>query len=70
MAVAWVIWFLCMKQLGLLMMEIPTFGEKEYKMPRLWINIIVYSIAIIKFNQVFKTLNGKIVFLENWKYMN
>ena len=58
-----------MKQLGLLMLEVPGLNEKTYKMPRLWINIIIYSIAIIKFNQVFKTLNGKIVFLENWKYM-
>ena len=68
-AVAWVIWFLCMKQLGLLMLEIPSLNEKKYKMPRLWIIIIIYSLIIIKFNQVFKTLNGKIVFLENWKYM-
>lgn len=58
-----------MKQLGLLMLEIPSLNEKKYKMPRLWINIIIYSLIIIKFNQVFKTLNGKIVFLENWKYM-
>ena len=69
MLFAWVIWFLCMKQLGLLMLEVPGLNEKTYKMPRLWINIIIYSIAIIWFNKIFKRLNGKIVFLENWKYM-
>lgn len=68
MIIAWVIWYLCMKQLGFWMMEIPGFGEKEYKLPRLWICIFVYSIAIIKFNQYFKGFATKVVTLENKKY--
>ena len=37
-------------------------------MPRLWINIFVYSVAIIYFNANFKKIAGKIVALENKKY--
>jgi len=37
-------------------------------MPRLWISIFVYSLAIIEFNKFFKGFAGKVVTLENWKY--
>ena len=68
MVVAWAIWFMCMKQLGFWLLEVPTLGEKQYKLPRLWINVIVYSIAIIYFNRYFKTAARKIVIAENLKY--
>lgn len=42
--------------------------EPEYKIPRLWINIIVYSIAVIYFNRYFKNAARKIVVAENRKY--
>ena len=50
MCLAWVIWYLCMKLLAKAMLEIPGFKEKQYKLPRLWINVIVYSYAVILFN--------------------
>jgi len=68
MCVAWAIWYLCMKQLGFWTLEVPGLGEKTYKLPRLWINVIVYSIAIIYFNRYFKTAANKIVTAENLKY--
>ena len=68
MSVAWGIWYLCMKQFGYWMLEIDGFNDKKYKMPRLWINIFIYSIAIIYFNRNFKKIATKIVNLENKKY--
>ena len=68
MCVAWVIWYLCMKALALALLEIPGFNEKTYKLPRLWINVITYSLAVIKFNGVFKNYVGKVVKKENLKY--
>ena len=50
------------------MLEIDGFNDKKYKMPRLWINIFIYSIAIIYFNRNFKKIATKIVNLENKKY--
>ena len=59
-----------MKQLGIWLLEIDTLNEKSYKLPRLWINMIVYSIAVIYFNRVFKSVASKIVIAENKKYRN
>lgn len=50
MAIAWCIWYLCMKQLGFWLIEIEALDKKEYKVPRLWFTIIIYSIAVIIFN--------------------
>ena len=50
MCIAWVVWYLCMKLLGKLMLEIPELNAKHLKIPRLWINVITYSIAVIYFN--------------------
>ena len=68
MAVGWVIWYLCMKQLALLLVEIDALNEKEFKIPRLWVTISVYSIAVIYFNRVFKKVARNIVIAENRKY--
>ena len=68
MCVAWVVWYLCMKLLGKLMLEIPELNAKHLKVPRLWINVIVYSLAIIEFNKRFKVFVGKVVVAENLKY--
>ena len=40
----------------------------QYSLPRLWINVIVYSYAVIKFNFQFKKHARTIVILENRKY--
>lgn len=66
--IAFAIWNLCMKQLGFWLLEIDALKEPSYKLPRLWINIIVYSIAVIYFNRVFKTAARSIVVKENKKY--
>jgi len=58
MVIAWIIWFLCMKQLSALMLEVEGLNDKVYKLPRLWINVIVYSIAVIWFNGKFKSAAG------------
>ena len=68
MAIAWCIWYLCMKQLGFWLIEIEALDKKEYKVPRLWFTIIIYSIAVIIFNGQFKKAAGKIVVAENKKY--
>ena len=68
MIVAWVVWYLCMKLLGKLMLEIPELNAKHLKVPRLWINVITYSIAVIKFNGYFKGHVVRIVTKENLKY--
>ena len=57
-----------MKLLAKAMLEIPGFKEKQYKLPRLWINVIVYSYAVILFNGKFKDIVGKVVAGENLKY--
>ena len=67
-AIAFLIWNMCMKQLGFLLLEVDSLKEKEFKLPRLWINIIVYSIAVIYFNRVFKNAARRIVVAENKKY--
>lgn len=69
MVVAWCLWYLCMKQLGFWMLEINAINAKEYKLYRLWINIIVYSIAIIYFNRKFKVIAADIVNKEKKLYM-
>ena len=68
MCVAWIVWYCCMKLLAKLMLIPEWLNGKELKIPRLWINVIVYSYAVIKFNGVFKTFVGKVVFNENLKY--
>lgn len=68
MCVAWVIWYMCMKQLGLWLLKIDAISDPALNVPRLWINITVYSIAVIKFNQYFKTAAVRIVKAENHKY--
>lgn len=68
MCVAWGIWYCCMKLLGKLMLIPDWLNGKELKIPRLWINVIVYSYAVIKFNDIFKGFVGKIVKAENLKY--
>lgn len=68
MCIAWVVWYLCMKQLAKWLKDIPGLGAKSWKLPRLWINVIVYSIAVIKFNGYFKGFVGKLVTKENLKY--
>lgn len=50
MVIAWCIWYMCMKQLGFWLIEIDALDKKEYKVPRLWFTIIIYSIAVIIFN--------------------
>ena len=45
--IAWILWYFYMKQLGYWMLEIDAINAKEYKSYRLWVNIIIYSIAII-----------------------
>lgn len=37
-------------------------------MPRLWVCVITYSWAVIKFNFYFKQVVAWAVKLENWKY--
>jgi len=54
--------------LGFWLLEIEAFNEPELKLPRLWINIIIYSIAVIIFNKVFKSVARDIVIAENKKY--
>ena len=68
MCVAWVIWYLCMKLLAKGMMEIDGLNSKELKLPRLWINVITYSIAVIYFNGYFKGFVAKVVNAEQLKY--
>ena len=68
MAFAFGIWYLCMKALGKWLLEIDGLKEKQYKLPRLWINVVVYSIAVIYFNRVFKVVARNIVVAENRKY--
>ena len=68
MVVAWCIWYLCMKQFGIWMLEIEAINDKAYKLYRLWVNIIIYSIAVIYFNRFFKSAAAKIVTAENKKY--
>ena len=68
MIVAFGIWNLCMKQLGKLLASIESISDKQYAIPRLWICIIIYSIAVIFFNKYFKTVSSKIVVAENLKY--
>ena len=55
MSIAWVIWYLTMKQLGFWLLEIEAISDSSYKMPRLWITITVCSICVVYFNKVFKT---------------
>ena len=50
------------------MLEIDAINAKEYKLYRLWVNIIVYSISIIYFNRQFKVFAGRIVNKENKLY--
>ena len=50
------------------MLEIDAINAKEYKLYRLWVNVIVYSIAIIYFNRQFKQFAGRIVTAENKLY--
>ena len=68
MGVAFVIWYLSMKLLAKGLEKIPTLKDPEYKLPRLWINIFVYSVMVIWFNGHFKKAAGKIVAAENKKY--
>ena len=57
-----------MKQLALLLLEIDALNEVEFKIPRLWVTISVYSVAIIVFNRQFKKVARYIVVAENRKY--
>ena len=50
------------------MLEVDGLNDKVYKLPRLWIRVIIYSIAVIYFNGYFKTAAGRIVKAENLKY--
>mmetsp|Transcript_30458 Transcript_30458/g.37495 ORF Transcript_30458/g.37495 Transcript_30458/m.37495 type:complete len:320 (-) Transcript_30458:991-1950(-) len=68
MCVAWVIWYVAMKLLGKLMLEVDGLNDKAYKIPRLWISVITYSIAVIYFNRYFKGFVAKVVTAENLKY--
>lgn len=67
-AIAFFIWYMCMKQLGIWLLEVDALNDEHLKLPRLWINIIVYSIAVIFFNKVFKSVARDIVIAENKKY--
>ena len=40
----------------------------QYNLPRLWVSVIVYSYAVIRFNLKFKVWANKIVTEENKKY--
>ena len=50
------------------MLEVDAINAKEYKLYRLWVNIIIYSLAIIYFNRKFKVIAGRIVAAENKLY--
>ena len=50
------------------MLEVDGLNNKAYKLPRLWINVFVYSVAVIYFNRYFRTAARNIVIAENLKY--
>ena len=68
MCVAFGIWYLTMRSLGKALLNVDILGEKKYKLPRLWINVITYSIAVIFFNDIFKEFVKRVVINENLKY--
>ena len=70
MCVAGVIWFLTMVLLGKGMDQVDGLKDKQYHLPRLWIRVITYSIAVIFFNRKFKDWVTHFVTKENLKYKN
>ena len=49
--IAFVVWFFCMKLQGILLKMIPFVKEQDYAVFRTMWCVIIYSIAVIKFNE-------------------
>ena len=68
MVIAFLIWFLCMRQLNEWLLLIDDLKAVEWKLPNLWTRIFIYSVAVIYFNRYFGQAARKIVVAENRKY--
>ena len=57
-----------MKAQGFALSKIPYVGEKDYAVWRTMWCVVIYSIAVIRFNAAFSTRAAKIVIAENHAY--
>ena len=66
--IAFIVWIVCMKAQGFALSKIPYVGEKDYAVWRTMWCVVIYSIAVIRFNAAFSTRAAKIVIAENHAY--
>ena len=68
MIAAFIIWWLCMRQLGQLLKKIEYISSDDLALFRTMFCVFIYSIAVIYFNTYFKQVAATIVTRENHKY--
>jgi hypothetical protein len=68
MIAAFIIWVLCMRQLGTLLKKIEHISGDDWAIYRVFFCVFIYSIAVVQFNKFFKKVATRIVVAENHKY--